>query len=211
MPAWQYPQGLQSSVTDLIGADTNNNTQATTNVAANEDGSVLERLEQIQEAVNKGSGTALPTNKSIVDAMELQVSTGTTDIDDSVQTESTAFSILTIAPAAGCPLNDCEVWLDLAKATTGFAAVETSVTVQFAVARKVDGTNWRREAYVEAALSGTNAAGRMMKLTLGRVSVTESAAIYAVFSGDVTADMEIPYAVVYRALGAPTITPVAAG
>ena len=142
---------------------------------------------------------------------EVQTITGTTDIDDSVQTESTAFPILTIAPAAGSPLSDCEVWLDLHKATTGFGAVESSVTVQFAVARKVDGTNWRREAYAEAALSGTNAANRMAKLNLGNVTVTEQARIYAVFSGDVTADMEIPFVVAYRGIVAPTVTPVEAG
>lgn len=137
--------------------------------------------------------------------------TGTTDIDDSAQTESTPYSILEIAPAADNPLQDCVVHLDLAKATTGFAAVETSVTVQFAVARKVDGTNWRREAYAEAALSGTNAAGRCIRIPVGPVGVTEGARIYAVFSADVTGDMEIPYVVTYRADEAPTVTPVVAG
>ena len=137
--------------------------------------------------------------------------TGTTDIDDSVQTASTAFNILTIAPAAGAPLADVEIVLDLAKATSGFAAVESSVTVQFALARKVDGTNWRREAYQEAALSGTNAAARCQRLQAGSVGVTEQLAVFALFSGDVTADMEIPYAINYKGLAAPTVTPVAAG
>lgn len=139
-----------------------------------------------------------------------KVLTGTTDIDDSAQTESTAFPILTIAPQQNCPLADVEVWLDLHKATTGFGAVETSVTVQFAVARMVDGTNWRREAYAEAALSGTNAANRMAKLSLGSVTPTQQARIYAVFSGDVTSDMEIPYALIYKGMAAPTITEIAA-
>jgi hypothetical protein len=142
---------------------------------------------------------------------EVQTITGTTDIDDSSQTESTAFAILTIAPAAGAPLSDVEVFFDLAKATTGFAAVESSATVQFAVARKVDGTNWRREAYVEAALSGTNAALRAAKIPVGTVGVTQQARIEAVFSADVTADMEIPYAINYRGTAAPTVTPIAAG
>jgi len=138
------------------------------------------------------------------------VITGTTDIDDSVQTETTPYSILTIAPAADNPLMECEVIFDLAKATTGFAAVESTATVQFAVARKIDGTNWRREAYQEAALSGTNAAGRAAKINVGIVGVTEQARIYAVFSADVTADMEIPYVVHYKADAAPTVTPVVA-
>lgn len=142
---------------------------------------------------------------------QVKLLTGTTDIDDSAQTESTAYPILTIAPAADAPLRDCEVWLDLAKATTGFAAVESSVTVQFAVARKVDGTNFRLEAFAETALSGTNAAGRMAKLSLGIVGVDQQAKIYAKFSADVTGDMEIPYVVAYRAVTDPTVTPVVAG
>lgn len=137
--------------------------------------------------------------------------TGTTDIDDSVQTETTPYNILTIAPATDSPLADVEVWLDLAKATTGFAAVETAVTVQFAIARKVDGTNWRREAYNEAALSGTNAANRCQKLNVGSVGVNEQVAIFAVFSADVTSDMEIPYCIAYKGPNPPTVTPVAAG
>ena len=141
--------------------------------------------------------------------LEPKFLTGTTDIDDSAQTESTAFQILEIA-AGSYPLADVEIWLDLAKATTGFAAVETSITVQLAVARKVDGTNWRREAYAEAALSGTNAAGRMAKLTVGSVSANSDLRVYAVFSSDVTSDMEIPYEIAYKGPEAPTVTAVAA-
>lgn len=137
--------------------------------------------------------------------------TGTTDIDDSVQTESTAFNILEIAPATDNPIDDCTIILDLAKATTGFAAVESDVTVQFALARKIDGTNWRREAYVEAALSGTNAAARAMRLNAGIVGVTEGLRVYALFSADVTSDLEIPYVVYGKADTEPTVTPIAAG
>lgn len=143
--------------------------------------------------------------------IEPWVVTGTTDIDDSVQTETTPFPILTIAPVAESPCNDVEVWLDLAKAVTGFAAVESTITVQFAVARKVDATNWRLEPYVEAALSGTLAANRMMKINVGKVMLNEQARIYAVFSADVTADMEIPFVVTGVGKAAPTVTAVAAG
>lgn len=139
-----------------------------------------------------------------------QFLTGTTDIDDSVQTETTPYNLLTIA-AGDYPCADVEVWLDLAKATTGFAAVESTATIQICVARKVDGTNWRREAYVEAALSGTNAASRMQKVSIGTVSPGADAAIFIVLSADATADMEIPYVVSYKGPTAPTVTPVAAG
>lgn len=151
----------------------------------------------------------LPQNL-VEDFNEFGVLTGTTDIDDSVQTESTPWSILTIAADAYNALQDVEVQIDLAKATTGYAAVESSATIQLAVARKVDGTNYRREAYVEAALSGTNAAGRMQKIPVGKIAAGETVAIYAVMSADATSDMELPYKVIYRGLVAPTVTAVAA-
>lgn len=151
----------------------------------------------------------LPQNL-VEDFSEFKVLTGTTDIDDSAQTETTPWPILTIAADAYGSLDDVEVHIDLAKATTGYAAVESTATIQLAVARAVDGTNWRREAYVEAALSGTNAAGRMQKLTVGKIAAGEAVRIYAVMSADATGDMELPYAVIYKGLSAPTITPVAA-
>lgn len=134
------------------------------------------------------------------------VISGTATITDASQTETTAFAILTIAPAAGAPLVDVEIMLDLAKATTGFAAVESSATVQFRISRKIDGTNWRGEVYQEAALSGTLAAGRAARLYLGTVGVTEGARIEAVFSADVTANMVIPYIVQYKGAAAPTVS-----
>lgn len=67
------------SAENFIGVDDSNNVAATTNVAANEDGSILERLEQIQEAVNIGTGTSLGANKSLVDALGTN---GVTLVDD---------------------------------------------------------------------------------------------------------------------------------
>jgi len=146
----------------------------------------------------------------VEDFNEFAVITGTTDIDDSAQTESTPYAVLTIAADAYNALTAVEVQIDLAKTTTGFAAVESSATIQIAVARKVDGTNYRREAYVEAALSGTNAAGRMQKIPVGNVAAGETVAIYIVLSADATSDMELPYKIIYRGLKAPTVTEVAA-
>src|SRR5688572_6812669 len=60
MAQWKNPgkdaQTL-ASIETLIGADTANNDQATTLVAANRDGSVLERLEQIQQDLTDDSAT----------------------------------------------------------------------------------------------------------------------------------------------------------
>lgn len=138
--------------------------------------------------------------------------TGTTDIDDSVQDESAAWFVLnTIAPAADAPLRNCRIVFDLAKATTGYAAVESTATIQLRIARKIDGTNWRGQAAQEAALSGTLAAGRCQTLDIGPIGVGEQVRIEAIMSADATADMELPYVFYYEGEAAPTITDVAAG
>lgn len=135
-----------------------------------------------------------------------QVLTGTITITDASQTESTPFALLTITPPAGVVLDDVDIMLDLAKPTTGFAAVESTATIQLRVARKLDGTNWRGEAYNEAALSGTNAAGRSQRLHIGPLGPGQAARIEAVMSADATANIQIPYALNYRGQQAPVLT-----
>jgi len=51
----------------IAGRNDADNIFDSSTTAANENGSILERLEQLQEVVNKGSGTAVDGNKSIVD------------------------------------------------------------------------------------------------------------------------------------------------
>ena len=92
----------------------------------------------------------------------------------------------------------------------GYAAVETSATIQLRVARKIDGTNWRGRAANEAALSGTNAAGRSQELIIGDVGVNEQVRIEALMSADATGDMELPFAVTFKGTTAPTVTAIAA-
>lgn len=136
---------------------------------------------------------------------------GTADIDDSVQDESAGWVVLlTIAPAANAPIRDCKVFLDMAKATTGYGAVETSATISFRVARKVDGTNWR-VGTATTAVSGTNYAGRLQEIDIGNVDPDEAARVEFLMSADATSDMEIPYVGYYEGPIAPTVTPVAAG
>lgn len=181
----------QALLGELLGADNADNSIATTLVAANADGSLLERLEWLQ-AIQQWASVS-----------------GETDIDDSEQTETTPWVLLTIAPAA--EIFDCYVDIDLHKATTGYGAVESTATIQFFVARQVDGTNWRRQAANEAALTGTLAANRMQRIPVGPIKANDTVRIYAVLSGDATSDMELPYEVHYRSLSAPTVTPIAAG
>lgn len=44
-------------------------TYDTSGVTANEDGGISERLEQVQEAINRGTGTSVPANKSLYDVV----------------------------------------------------------------------------------------------------------------------------------------------
>ena len=75
---WSPLAAQPDSANNILGADDADNGFASTNVVANENGSVLERLEQIQEAVNVGTGTSLAANKSLVDALGTD---GTTVLD----------------------------------------------------------------------------------------------------------------------------------
>lgn len=204
----------EDSGANFIGADDSDNAVATTNVAANEVGSVLERLEQIQEATNKGTGTALAANESLVDVLSVRESAaGEADIDIDAADYTSFQALLTITPNATTPLESTEVFLDLAKATTGFVAGHTTETIQFAVARKIDGTNWRRDYGGMTTAVAANAAGLQgMKIDIGHVGPDEEVRVEVVLSAENAVDVEIPYIVYYKSNGvnAPTVTPVAA-
>lgn len=60
---------IEDAGANLIGVNDADNNADTSSVVANENGSVLERLEQIQEATNIGTGTSLGANSSLVDAV----------------------------------------------------------------------------------------------------------------------------------------------
>ena len=142
----------------------------------------------------------------------VQVVRGTTDIDDSVNTETTPFVALTIAAPSSRELRDVVVIFDMNKATTGWGVVETTASIQFAVGRTIDGTNYRFAEYVPStALTGSIAAdGRSITVNVGDIPAGHTVRIYADASADVTADIELPYQVMYRGASAPTITEVAA-
>lgn len=92
-----YADKQPDDANNFIGVNDADNAASTSSVVANEDGSILERLEQIQEAVNIGSGTSLAANKSLVDALGTD---GTTTTDSAASlvgiigsnTATTAFS-----------------------------------------------------------------------------------------------------------------------
>jgi hypothetical protein len=149
--------------------------------------------------------------------LEVQVARGETDVDDSAQTETTASLILTIAAPSDAGMQDCEVWFDLDKATTGHGAVETTATIEFRTARAVDGTNYRTAVdgdYDSVALTGTLATadqGQAAVVKVGDIAAGEDVQIFVDMSADATADIELPYMVSYKSRGTATITPVVAG
>jgi hypothetical protein len=60
--------GLQA-IKSLLGLNNNSNGFDSSQVAANADGSALERLEYLQTGIRKGSGSALGTNESLLDVL----------------------------------------------------------------------------------------------------------------------------------------------
>lgn len=133
------------------------------------------------------------------------VFTGDASCDLADQDWTSYAAVCTITPASGTALADVQVVIDLAKASTGFAAGHTSETIQFCVARKVDGTNYRNDSELQTvAISGTNAASRSVTLNVGTIGVTECVSIRAKVSAEGT-DFDLPVLVYYQGPAAPTI------
>lgn len=163
---------------------------------------------------------------NIRDLLTVNVATGTTDVDVSAADYTTVggIAILTITPATGAPLSDVVVDLDLLKDTTGLLVVNTTETVQIMVQSKVDGTNWRTVWHWPAASSRTGLAvpdaaqdldalddSPGLRIPIGGVGVSQAVRITLQLSAETGGDAEIPYAVYYKAVSAPTVTAVAAG
>lgn len=170
--------------------------------------------------------TDADTQNDIRDLATVGVLTGTTDVDVSAADYTTVggIAILTITPATGAPLSDVVVDLDLLKATTGLLVVNTTETVQIMMQTKIDGTNWRTVWHWPAASSRTGLAvpdaaqdldalddSPGLRIPVGIVGVTQAVRITLELSAETGGDAEIPYAVYYKALSAPTVTAVAAG
>lgn len=135
-----------------------------------------------------------------------RVLTGELVIDESAADWSNYQNIITITPDSSSPLREVRLDLDLAKATTGFAAGYAAQTLTLQVYRKTDGTNWRGEA-AQSALSGTNAAGRVFPLSIGIVGVADAVKVMAKLSAENGGSVisEIPYRIHYLAATAPTV------
>lgn len=146
--------------------------------------------------------------KRLFDRAEIHVATGTAVIDTSTANWTTYQPIVTIAPQADHALYNARIVVDLAKASTGFAAGYTSETIVFCVQRKVDGTNWRTSTNLATtAVSGTNSASCSIELALGEVTPTEQIRIVVKLSAEGASNTDLPFVLTYRAGAAATITP----
>jgi len=143
------------------------------------------------------------------DRSQLRVHTGTTDADISAGDLTSQTVCLTIEPAANTALRDVKVVFDLDKATTGWSTNHTTETIQFLVARKVDGTNWRVDIQgATTATSGTASDKKSMTVDIGAVGPDEDVRVYLILSAE-GLDFELPYVCYYRSHNLATFTDVA--
>lgn len=146
------------------------------------------------------------TDTRLLDRSKMQVSTGTATMTMANADFTTWQAFCTIVPDGQHALYDTRVVVDLAKASTGFAAVATSATIQLSVARKVDGTNWRTATNLATtAVSGTNAAALSAEMVIGSVGPTEQVRLTCKLSAEGT-DFVLPFVVYYRSGARATIT-----
>ncbi len=130
------------------------------------------------------------------------------DVSEAVYTGFIALMVITAPARYG--LDDLVIELDYDKDTTGWNAVATDAdTLDVAVARKVDGTNYRRVLYGTQATAGAAMATTGQRFNVGSIAPGETIQIQVKESAE-RGDVEIPYRVTYKGEVAPTITAVAA-
>lgn len=149
-----------------------------------------------------GAGTPTAVTARSYDAQTARVASGTITIDVSNHDFTAWTNVLTITPTSGQALSDVLIVLDLADATTGFAAVHTSETITFAPAHLADSFN-RDAQKTTTAISGTNAATSQVSIFVERVP-PGGLQVWAKLSAE-AGDTTIPYAVSYTAPAHATI------
>lgn len=151
---------------------------------------------------------ALDSSARLFDRSELQSSTGTASINSGTASYTAWQPLITITPQSNQALQDAKVVIDLAQASTGFAALNTSATITFSIGRKVDGTNLRTSTNLATtAVSGTNSAGMSIELSLGVVGPNETVTVQVKVSGVTNPIETLPYVVYYRAGARAQVTP----
>jgi hypothetical protein len=137
------------------------------------------------------------------------VVSSSTYIDVSAANYTSYVNCLTIEPADNFVMTDVQIVIDLdaGNDTDGFAGGYTSETIQFAVARKIQG-NWRVDDNLETAtLAGSSAGDRSQTLDVGTITPTEDCRIYVKLSAEQT-DVELPFVLIYKSGADATLTTV---
>lgn len=151
---------------------------------------------------------AADTDVRLYDKAQIQVHTGTTDVDASAADYTSFQALLTIEPAANTAMHDVLITLDLDKTTTGFVTVSKSVTSQLALQRKIDGTNWRTDIASIQTLSTATAWEQSKTFEVKTIEPGADLRVVVLQSSE-GGDMEVPYRVTYRSAKVATFTDVA--
>lgn len=147
---------------------------------------------------------------------------GTTDVDVTAADYTAGAALLTIEPVAGYPIRNVDIYLDLAKDTTGLIVVNTTETIGFVVQQKIDGANWQGvDAWPKAGESGIlvpDAAGDLdadawqgVHWHFDSIHPNADLRILLVLDAETGGDAEVPYRITYEGPVAPVVTAVAAG
>lgn len=163
-------------------------------------GMILALSGVVYAAASAGFVADSQTPQKLYDAQSLKIHKGVAAINPGGLTWTNYNAILTFTPSSHQAVMNCKVVVDLALATTGFAAGATSQTITFDIARKVDGTNFRTSVNKETtAISGTNSTARAIELDIGEVGPNETVAVYAKVSSITSLpNVGLPYLVSYR-------------
>ncbi len=161
------------------------------------------------------TAAAVATIDGIIDNLLIlltqTVSKGVADVDISAADYAADYvTLLTITPAVGKPVEDLQIDLAYNKAATGISVVATAAdTLDVAVfAMADDAVESMIMTTTQKVLSGN--ASPVVSGERLKIGTIDGAITVKVKLSAERADAEIPYKVSYKALEAPTITPVAA-
>lgn len=167
----------------------------------------------ILSVITLGLGVALAAGSdkdfTYFDRSVARVHSGSTFIDVTAANYTSYQILLTVEPPAGTAMSHLQIVFDLdgGDDAQSFAVGYTSETIQFAVARKIQG-QWRIDQEKETAtVAGTAAANRSVTLDVGMVGPDEDLRIYVTVSTE-QSDVELPYVAYYFAPQRATFTDV---
>lgn len=157
-------------------------------------------------------GEAADSELRLFDRQLARVSTGTAYIDTSAAVYTGWVTLITVAPDDAHALEDVKVVVDLDLETTGFAEASgyDTETLQLAIARKVDGTNWRTVHNLitpGTAIAADDSDNLCLELSAGLVGPGEGLRIMVKLSAEAAADVALPYVVYYRSGASAVVTP----